>query len=154
MQKTVTVSEKRTQWDKHIRKDYPLIVKTLVSDPRDSLREGDVIQFSSGHPKSRRVSHVVERIVAPFGTPLDQRPAVMTAEEREGAVREKREKKDKKRMGRVEEWLKERVGEEEAGRILGSEGEREAVWEELRMGREKRLVRERLAAEGEAESGR
>ena len=55
----------------------------MVSDPRNSLREGDVIEFSSGARKSRRVRHVVERIVAPFGVSIEKRPAVMSREERE-----------------------------------------------------------------------
>ncbi|KAJ5082935.1 Nucleic acid-binding OB-fold [Penicillium argentinense] len=83
MERTVTVSHRHNVWDKHIRKFYPQETNFLVSDPRNSLREGDVIEFSSGMPKSRHVSHVVERIITPFATPIQDRPAVMSRAERE-----------------------------------------------------------------------
>lgn len=89
MQRTVTVLHRHRIWDKLIRKYYPKETRYLVSDPRESLREGDVIEFSSGAPKSRRVHHVVERIVVPFAVPIEDRPAVMTREERR-AERERR----------------------------------------------------------------
>lgn len=83
MEGTVTVLHRHNAWDKHIRKFYPQETRFLVSDPRNSLREGDVIEFSSGAPKSRHVSHVVERIITPFATSIQDRPAVMTREERQ-----------------------------------------------------------------------
>lgn len=89
MQHTVTVIHRHEIWDKHIRKYYPKETRYLVSDPRDSLRENDVIEFSSGAPKSRRVHHVVERIITPFGSSVEDRPAVMSREERR-AERERR----------------------------------------------------------------
>ncbi|KAJ6106486.1 hypothetical protein N7512_010003 [Penicillium capsulatum] len=66
MEHTVTVAYRHKTWDKHIRKYYPKTTHYLVSDPRDSLRKGDVIEFSSGARKSPR-----------------DRPAVMSREERQ-----------------------------------------------------------------------
>ncbi|KAJ9243271.1 hypothetical protein C8Q69DRAFT_90635 [Paecilomyces variotii] len=100
MNRTVRVAHHHTTYDRLIRKTYPKTTTYLVSDPRNSLREGDVIEFSSGAPKSRRVRHVVERIVAPFGTPVEERPAVMSREEREEERARKREEKVKRREER------------------------------------------------------
>ncbi|KAJ9256838.1 hypothetical protein DTO207G8_2441 [Paecilomyces variotii] len=100
MDRTVRVAHHHTTYDRFIRKTYPKTTTYLVSDPRNSLREGDVIEFSSGAPKSRRVRHVVERIVAPFGTPVEERPAVMSREEREEERARKREEKVKRREER------------------------------------------------------
>jgi ribosomal protein S17 len=83
MDRTVRVLHRHTTYDKHLRKLYPAKTTFMVSDPRNSLREGDVIEFSSGWRASKNVRHVVERIVAPFGIGVDERPAVMSREERE-----------------------------------------------------------------------
>jgi ribosomal protein S17 len=104
MDRTVRVCHRHTAWDRHIRKYYPQETHYLVSDPRNSLREGDVIEFSSGAPKSRHVRHVVERIITPFGEGIEARPAVMSKEERE-AEREtkwaaKYLRRESRRLGR------------------------------------------------------
>lgn len=65
----------------------------LVHDPNDSLREGDVIEIVSGWRTSKRKRFVVNRIIAPFGPPIDERPPVPTQEEREAAHTEKRAQK-------------------------------------------------------------
>ncbi|PLB35839.1 uncharacterized protein BDW47DRAFT_109586 [Aspergillus candidus] len=117
MQHTVRVSHRHTEWDAHLRKPYPKITNYLVSDPRDSLREGDVIEFTSGAPRGRNVRHVVERIVAPFGSAVEERPAVMTRQEREAERAAKRVAKWERREQRlveagvpIEEARKERIG--------------------------------------------
>ncbi|RAL09671.1 nucleic acid-binding protein [Aspergillus homomorphus CBS 101889] len=97
MERTVRVEHLNIEWDAHLRKYYPKKVYIKVSDPRESLREGDVIEFSSGAPKGRRVNHVVERIIAPFGQPLEDRPAVMTREERDAERATKRQAKWQRR---------------------------------------------------------
>jgi len=71
------------EWDPHIRKYYKKKAMYKVSDPHDSCREGDIIEFSSGYRVSRTVRHVVERITVPFGLPISERNPVMTPEERE-----------------------------------------------------------------------
>ncbi|OOG00488.1 hypothetical protein ASPCADRAFT_202350 [Aspergillus carbonarius ITEM 5010] len=133
MDRTVRVSHRHTTWDKHIQKSYPKITTYLVSDPRNSLREGDIIEFSNGYPKSRNVHHVVERIIAPFGSSIEDRPSVMTREERDAERAAKRAAKWQRREAR----RLENGGEE-------TEGVREHV------GRIQRLVSERTGGKVEA----
>ncbi|KAJ6126659.1 hypothetical protein N7523_002271 [Penicillium sp. IBT 18751x] len=155
MQRTVTVSFRHNIWDKRIRKYYPQETRYLVSDPRDSLREGDVIEFSSGAPKSRHVHHVVERILTPFAIPIDERPAVMSPQERQ-AEREKRwAAKYVRRESR-------RLGEEVdlASRLELSPGEELSQAEMIhrihqgneRVGKIKALVEKRLAMQAQSDS--
>ncbi|KAL1852636.1 hypothetical protein Plec18167_007730 [Paecilomyces lecythidis] len=125
MDRTVRVAHRHTTYDRHIRKTYPKTTTYLVSDPRNSLREGDVIEFSSGAPKSRRVRHVVERIVAPFGSPVEDRPAVMSREEREAERIRKREEKLKRREARKADG--EVSDKDHVGRIRGLILERTGV---------------------------
>lgn len=118
MDRTVRVAYRHTNYDPHLRKTYPKVTNFLVADPRDSLREGDVIEFASGFPKSRTVSHVVERIVAPFGSPIDHRPSVMSREERDVAREQKRVAKwQRKEQRRVESGGQDPGVKEHVGRI-------------------------------------
>ncbi|GKZ31462.1 hypothetical protein AbraIFM66950_012102 [Aspergillus brasiliensis] len=120
MDRTVRVSHRHTIWDAHIQKPYPKITTYLVSDPQNSLREGDVIEFSSGYPKSRNVRHVVERIIAPFGSAIEDRPAVLTREERDAERAAKRAAKwERREARRSEAGLSEGEGKvgEHVGRI-------------------------------------
>ncbi|PLB50171.1 nucleic acid-binding protein [Aspergillus steynii IBT 23096] len=114
MDRTVRVSHRHTSWDSHLQKTFPKVTTFLVSDPNNSLREGDVIEFSSGAPKSRTVHHVVERIVAPFGSNIDERPPVKTREERELERATKRaakwQRRETRRLERGGEGVKEHVG--------------------------------------------
>ncbi|KAF9885188.1 hypothetical protein FE257_000639 [Aspergillus nanangensis] len=132
MDRTVRVSHRHTVWDSYLRKTYPKETTFLVSDPRNSLREGDVIEFSSGYPKSRHVHRVVERIIAPFGTPIEERAAVMTREERDAERAVKRAAKTERRETR-------RV-EQNAGQAQGEE----IVGSKEHVGRIRRLVHERV----------
>ena len=92
----------------------------MVSDPRNSLREGDVIEFSSGARKSRRVRHVVERIVAPFGVSIEKRPAVMSREEREEERARKRAGKLQRREQKIlSSGVKPGTTQEHVGKIKG-----------------------------------
>lgn len=126
MDRTVRVAHRHTFWDKHLRKSYPQVTNFLVSDPRNSLREGDVIEFSSGFPKSRNVHHVVERIVAPFGSGIEERPPVMSREEREAVREQKRAAKWERREKRFENGDEDSGVKEHVGRIRGLILEREA----------------------------
>jgi ribosomal protein S17 len=117
MDRTVRVSHRHTIWDPYLRKSYPRITHYLVADPRNSLREGDVIEFSSGFPKSRNVRHVVERIVAPFGCKVEERPPVMTREERDALRAEKRAAKWQRREARRSEGGEVKGVKEHVGRI-------------------------------------
>ena len=118
MDRTVRVAHRHTTYDRRLRKTYPKVTHVLVADPRNSLREGDVIEFASGFAKSRTVHHVVERIVAPFGTPIDQRPPVMLREERDAAREEKRAAKwERREQRRIESGGKGPGSQEHVGRI-------------------------------------
>ncbi|KAJ0425178.1 hypothetical protein BJY00DRAFT_203552 [Aspergillus carlsbadensis] len=128
MERTVTVEHRHTIWDRHIRKSYPKTTRFLVSDPQNSLREGDVIEFSSGAPKSRHVRHVVERIIAPFGEAIEDRPAILTREERDAIRAEKRAAKAVRREQRRVE-----TGVSPSGSVHGQD----------HIGRIRRLVSER-----------
>ncbi|KAF3389000.1 hypothetical protein F1880_004422 [Penicillium rolfsii] len=152
MDRTVTVVYRSNEWDKHIRKYYKKETKLLVSDPQNSLRKGDVIEFSSGAPKSHRVHHVVERIITPFAVPIEDRPALLTREERE-QEREKRwaakyVRRESRRLG--EEIDLEAIAREEG---LIQEGETLSTAELIhriflgqeRIGKVKKLVQERTA---------
>jgi ribosomal protein S17 len=116
MDRTVRVAHRHTQWDSHIRKSYPKVTTYLVSDPKNSLREGDVIEFSSGYPKSRHVRHVVERIIAPFGEAIEDRPAVLSREERDAERVVKRTAKSQRREARAYR-VEDESGHEHVGRI-------------------------------------
>ena len=122
-----------------------------MSDPRNSLREGDVIEFSSGAPKSRHVHHVVERIITPFAIPLEDRPPVMSREERQ----EERERRWADKYLRRES---KRLGEDvdlaaRAKAVLNIDPQGLTAAELIhrlfegkeRIGKVKQLVQERLA---------
>ncbi|KAJ5779738.1 Nucleic acid-binding OB-fold [Penicillium paradoxum] len=154
MDRTVRVCHRHTTFDRHIRKYYPKETHYLVSDPRNSLRDGDIIEFSSGAPKSRHVHHVVERIITPFGEAISERPAVLTKAERE-AERETRWaakylRRESKRLGREVDLVEEAA---KAGVVL-PKGENLSTAqlihrihaENERIGRVKRIVQERVAA--------
>lgn len=75
-----------------------------MHDPRSSLRTGDIIEISPGWRISRNVRHVVNRIIAPFGEPIEARPSVMSEVERVQERRRKKEDKDRRR-GKLGELL-------------------------------------------------
>ncbi|KAH8701706.1 hypothetical protein BGW36DRAFT_257585, partial [Talaromyces proteolyticus] len=143
MEKTVRVAYHHRKWDRHIRKWYPKVTTYLVSDPQNSLREGDVIEFSSGARKSPRVRHVVDKIIAPFGEGIDQRPPVLTREQREELDVERRKTKISRRMERAASEAVEQDGEALQGEEI--EGQKRRVLErQFHVGRIKRLVEERV----------
>ncbi|KAJ6050075.1 uncharacterized protein N7446_005682 [Penicillium canescens] len=125
MDRTVRVCHRHNTYDRHIGKYYPKETHYLVSDPRNSLRDGDVIEFSSGAPKSKHVHHVVERIITPFGVGISERPAVLSRAERD-AAREAR-------------WAEKYVRRE--ARILGREVDLRAEAMEMAAKRGRLLMR-------------
>lgn len=80
----------------------------LVHDPRSSLRAGDIIEISSGWRVSKHVRHVVSRIIAPFGEPIEARPSVMTQVE---LLEERRKKKEAKDLRRAKIGAEEQIEE-------------------------------------------
>ncbi|EKD18786.1 mitochondrial 37S ribosomal protein uS17m [Drepanopeziza brunnea f. sp. 'multigermtubi'] len=103
MQKTVKARVGVQKWNNVIKKKFNHSENLLVHDPASSLRVGDVISISPGWRYSKRVHHVVNSIVAPFGDPIESRPAVPTLEERIRAVEAKREKKAARRREKREQ---------------------------------------------------
>ncbi|EGE07084.1 hypothetical protein TMEN_8547 [Trichophyton mentagrophytes] len=133
MQRTVRVEQIRTKFDNSLQKRFLVKKVHLVSDPRDSLREGDKIEFWSGRRVSEHVRHVVERIIVPFGTPIEDRPPVMTYAERK---EEELNARKNRRLRRLERMAN--------GQPVDIE-----VTGELRMGKLKERVMKRLEAERE-----
>ncbi|WEW60621.1 hypothetical protein PRK78_006108 [Emydomyces testavorans] len=135
MDKVVRVEHVHQLWDKKIRRPYPQKTIFRVADPRNSLREGDVIEFTSGHRASKTVRHVVERIVAPFGVGIEERPAVMTEWERaEERIRKSRMGKKEVRLGKVKRRVMERLAAEGMlDSVDWKEGEKVAKVEEKRV---------------------
>ncbi|PQE26446.1 ribosomal s17 protein [Rutstroemia sp. NJR-2017a BBW] len=90
MHKTVKARIGQQKWNNHIRKKFNFKGDLLVHDPRSSLRTGDIIAINPGERYSKTVRYVVSSIVAPFGTPIEERPPIPTAEERakERAIRQ------------------------------------------------------------------
>ncbi|KFY24108.1 hypothetical protein V493_05432 [Pseudogymnoascus sp. VKM F-4281 (FW-2241)] len=108
MEKTVKVRVGGQKWNKHVRKYFNHPKTYLVHDPRSSLRAGDIIEISSGWRVSKSVRHVVSRIVAPFGEPIEARPSVMTEVER---LEERRKKKEAKDLRRAKVGTEEEIKE-------------------------------------------
>jgi ribosomal protein S17 len=83
MAKTVAVSTNRQHFDRFLQKHHTKPSKTLVHDPKETLVEGDVIEYGLFPPveraeriqqgKGKRVKYVLRGVVTPFGAPLDQR---------------------------------------------------------------------------------
>jgi ribosomal protein S17 len=93
----------------------------LVHDPRSSLRLGDIIAIEPGWRVSKHVHHVVAKIIAPFGEPIEARPPVPSFEERvEERERRRAEKEARRAARRVQDG-----GEDNGAR--GGEGESEAA---------------------------
>jgi small subunit ribosomal protein S17 len=109
------LSSKLTPHPQHFNRTTNL----LVHDPRSSLRLGDVIAIEPGWRVSKHVHHVVSKIIAPFGDPIEARPPVPTFEERmEERERRRAEKEARKEARRkeaeaVQDGNGEAVGREE-----------------------------------------
>lgn len=70
----------------------------LVHDPNSSLRTGDVVSIVPGWPTSKHKRHVIKKIIAPYGTPTEERPPIPTLEERIAEREAKRAAKSERRM--------------------------------------------------------
>lgn len=101
----------------------------LVHDPRNSVRQGDVVAITSSWRVSQHVRHVVKHIIAPHGEGIDERPAVPTLEERIAERAAKRAAKDERRAAIKEEQARVRAEEaaaREARKALKAERARNA----------------------------
>jgi small subunit ribosomal protein S17 len=117
----------------------------LVHDPNNSVRQGDVISIAAGWRASKDVRHIVRHIVAPYGPPIDERPAVPTEQELYETYAAKREAKLARRTARDEE----RAAAQEAERA--AQAERAARWaaaeKERRERKDKKMDEVRSALE-------
>ncbi|KAJ1325602.1 small subunit ribosomal protein S17 [Microdochium nivale] len=81
MDKTVKVQLGGQRWEKRIKKHFKQPRFALVHDPRNSVRQGDIISIQTSWRESQHVRHVVKHILAPYGEAIDARPAVPSLEE-------------------------------------------------------------------------
>ncbi|ROV89351.1 hypothetical protein VMCG_09626 [Cytospora schulzeri] len=92
-QKTARVRVAKEEWNKKVKKHFKRPEHHLVHDPSESLRTGDIVSIVSGWRTSKHKRHIVNRIIAPWGPPLEERPPLPTIEEREAEHAAKRAKK-------------------------------------------------------------
>ncbi|TDZ19745.1 37S ribosomal protein S17 [Colletotrichum sidae] len=97
MQKTVKVRVGGQQWNQKVQKMFTKPKSYLVHDPNTSLRTGDVVSIVPGWRTSRHKRHVVKNIIAPYGTPIEERPPIPSEEERLAARIQQREAKEARR---------------------------------------------------------
>lgn len=100
MQKTVKVRVGAQKWNKIINKWFAEPKHYLVHDPNSSLRTGDVVSIIPGWPTSQHKRHVVKKIIAPYGVPIEDRPPIPTLEELIAQREGKKEAKDERRASR------------------------------------------------------
>ncbi|KAF5019018.1 hypothetical protein F66182_8992 [Fusarium sp. NRRL 66182] len=97
MEKTVKVRVGGQKWNKIWFADPK---HYLVHDPNSSLRTGDVVSIVPGWPTSQHKRHVIKHIIAPYGSPINERPPVPTLEERIADREVKKAAKDERRAAR------------------------------------------------------
>ncbi|KAI0118128.1 nucleic acid-binding protein [Hypoxylon sp. NC0597] len=125
MDKTVKVKLGGLRWEPRVQKYFKEPRFKLVHDPRNSVRQGDVVAITPTWRVSQHVRHVVKHIIAPYGDPIDERPPIPTLEEREAEVAAKRAAKDERRAARREEQARIRAEEkaaQEARKALKASG--------------------------------
>ena len=87
----------RYLWLKSMLKHFVTHKNLLVSDPTDATRTGDVVRIADEGQVSRRIHHVITEIVAPWGPPVDERPAVLSQEQRQAEKEDKHQRKLERR---------------------------------------------------------
>ncbi|KAF2631718.1 nucleic acid-binding protein [Macroventuria anomochaeta] len=111
MSRAVKVRIAGQEWNKTFRKHFPSHKHYTVSDPNNSLVEGDVVRITSGHRTSSTIRHVVTAIVAPFGEPVENRPRVLNAEELDKLRTQERLLKDVRAAERGREASAQRLAQ-------------------------------------------
>ncbi|RYP32682.1 hypothetical protein DL767_005084 [Monosporascus sp. MG133] len=114
MDKTVKVKLGGMRYEPRVQKYFKEPHYKLVHDPRNSLRQGDVVAISPSWRESQHVRHVVKHIIAPYGPPIHERPPVPTLEERLAERAAKRAAKDERRRLLREEAARARDEERTA----------------------------------------
>ncbi|KAF6219403.1 hypothetical protein HO133_005229 [Letharia lupina] len=114
MMKAVKVRTAKQTYNKFLKKHFRSNNSYLVSDPNSSLRAGDVVKIAAERRISRHIKHVVTEIVAPWGPSIDERPPVLSEEERLRRLQEKTLRKKERRRERNAE-----TGESAEDRVEG-----------------------------------
>ncbi|KAF2268506.1 nucleic acid-binding protein [Lojkania enalia] len=109
MDRAVKVRIAGQEWHKKFRKFFPSPQTHIVSDPNNSLVEGDVVAIQSGNRTSKNIRHVVHAIVAPFGRPVEERPPVLSEKERIALRIQRRLEKDVRAATKGRAVSKERL---------------------------------------------
>jgi small subunit ribosomal protein S17 len=107
MDRTVKVRVGGQKWHPFLQKYFDAPRHYLVHDPNSSLRSGDVVAISSGWRTSRHKRHVLKHIVKPSGTPISERPPVLSEDQLVASWLQKRRAKDERR----EQATKQRSGQ-------------------------------------------
>ncbi|KAI9658784.1 MAG: hypothetical protein M1821_002344 [Bathelium mastoideum] len=153
MNKTVKVRVMKQAWNKKVRKYFDRPVNYLTHDPASSLREGDIIRLASGHRYAKHVRHVATQIIAPFGPPIAERPALPSLEELQAQKDDKRAAKAGRRATRTRQEVERKMEAKRARRKPeGAEEMEEAEdvenGEELGAEQYKKGVRSDMVIEG------
>ncbi|OTB12578.1 hypothetical protein K445DRAFT_321025 [Daldinia sp. EC12] len=134
MDKTVKVKLGGLRWEPRVQKFFKEPRFKLVHDPRNSLRQGDVVAIEPSWRVSQHVRHVVKHIIAPYGEPIESRDPVPTLEERIAERAAKRALKDERRAARKEEQA--RIREEMRVAALEAKEEKKRRGEAMERGEE------------------
>ncbi|ORY11795.1 hypothetical protein BCR34DRAFT_483536 [Clohesyomyces aquaticus] len=123
MKKAVKVRIAGQEWNRDIRKYFPSSKTYLCADPTSSLVVGDLIRMSSGWRTSKSIRHVVTAIVAPYGTPINERTPIPTESERIAQRIQQRLLKDVRRaeMGKIVAKLRIEAAKEKGYEVPGLE---------------------------------
>ncbi|KAI5857291.1 nucleic acid-binding protein [Durotheca rogersii] len=138
MDKTVKVKLGGLRWEPRVQKYFKDPRFKLVHDPRNSVRQGDVVAITPTWRISQHVRHVVKHIIAPYGEPIEERPPIPTLEERVAERLAKRAAKDERRSALRAEQAALRA--EQAAILKQEKADRELAKEAKRI--EKRAARE------------
>ncbi|MCJ1246623.1 hypothetical protein MMC30_003832 [Trapelia coarctata] len=134
MMRAVKVRSSKQTYNARIQKHFTHPTTHLVADPTSALRTGDVIRIEPEH-HSRFIKHVVTEIISPWGPPIDERPRILSREEREALHKAKRERRDVRRAEKERALREGSVGEGGEGSVgEGGEGAGVEVEEGARKG--------------------
>ncbi|EEU45774.1 hypothetical protein NCS52_00475300 [Fusarium sp. LHS14.1] len=133
MEKTVKVRVGGQKWNKIVNKWFADPKHYLVHDPNSSLRAGDVVAIVPGWPTSQHKRHVIKHIIAPYGTPIEERPPVPSLEERIAEREAKKAAKDERRAARRQ--AEEDKRQEEKRLELEKKEAKRKAWEEAQQQR-------------------
>ncbi|KAH7325133.1 hypothetical protein B0I35DRAFT_476323 [Stachybotrys elegans] len=103
MEKTVKVRVGGQQWNDIVKKTFARPKHYLVHDPNSSLRTGDVVSIRPGWRTSKQKRHLVEKIIAPYGTPIEERPPIPSLQQVLLEYEEKRAAKARREAARRKE---------------------------------------------------